>query len=102
MIELTFDKLVEKFDTISNALAVDEFDRPTLEIKMRMNWKEKESRFYVSLNYVEVKDGGILISAMGNGATPEEAMRNYYKQIVGEKLVFHTLSDEFRREYVVI
>ncbi len=102
MTEPTIDELIKKFNFISNALSVSEFEYPALEIKMRMNWSEKESIFYASLNHVEVKDGCILIAAYGNGETPEEAMRDYYKQIVGKKLVYHAMSKEYRRECVVV
>ena len=85
MTEPTFEELVEKFNIISNALAVDEFEYPQLEIKMRMNWGDHTSDFYASLNHVEIKNGRILNSAYGTGATPEEAMRDYYKKIVGKR-----------------
>jgi hypothetical protein len=102
MTEPTFDELVKKFNIISNALAVDDCNYPTLEIKMRMNWKEKESRFYASFDYVEIKEGNILKSECGNGATPEEAMRDYYNQIHGKKLVYRAMNKEYRRECVVV
>jgi hypothetical protein len=98
MKDLTLEELIKKFNIISNALAVDEFNYPQLEIKMRMNWKEPESIFYASLEHVEVKDRGILKGTYGNGATPEEAMRNYYNKIVGERLVYRAMNKEYRRE----
>ena len=58
--------------------------------------------FYSSFEYVEVKRGGILESTYGNGATPEEAMRDFYKKIVGKRLVFHAMNPEYRRECVVV
>ncbi len=101
MTEPTFEELVEKFNVISNALLVNEFEYPQLEIKMRMNWS-RNSRFYAVLDRVEIEDDGVLIGAHGNGATPEEAMRDYYKKIVGKRLVYRAMSDEFRRECVVV
>lgn len=101
MTELTFEELVEKFNIISNALSINDFEYPQLEIKTRMNWS-RNSRFYAVLDRVEIKDDGVLIGAHGNGATPEEAMRDYYKKIVSKRLVYRAMSDEFRRECVVV
>ena len=100
--DLTLDQLIKKFDTISNALSPMKHIQPQLKIFMRTNWKEKESRFYASLENTETTDGFILCGEYGDGATPEEAMRNYYNRIVGKKLVYRAYSDEYRRECVVV
>jgi hypothetical protein len=36
----------------------------------------------------EIKDGGFLVGATGNGQTPSEAITDYVKNISGRKLVF--------------
>ena len=100
--ELALDQLIRRFDAISNALSPNEYQKPQLKILMRTNWKEKESRFYASLENTETTDGFILCGEYGDGATPEEAMRNYYNKIVGKKLVYRAYSDEYRRECVVV
>lgn len=102
MTEPTLPQLIEKFNIISTSLSSGKFEYPQLEIKMRMNWDELESVFYASLTNVEVKDGCILEGTYGNGATPEEAIRDYYKQIVGKNLVYRAMNKEYRREYVVV
>lgn len=102
MPELTLNDLIKRFNIISKSLAVDKYDYPNLQIKMRMNWDEQESIFYASFDYMDVKEGSILESIYGNGNTPEEAMRDYYKQIVGNTLVFHAMDKERRRECVVV
>ena len=102
MIEPTLQELIDKFNIISNALSVDKFNYPQLKIFMRMNWDKPESIFYASLTHVEVKRGGILESTYGNGATPEEAIRDYYKQIVGKRLVYRAMNKGYRRECVVV
>jgi len=102
MTEPTFEELVEKFNIVSCTLAVDEFNYPQLEIKMRMNWDDHESDFYAALQRVEIKDGCILNGAYGNGATPEEAMRDYYKKIADKRLVYRAMNKEYRRECVVV
>jgi len=102
MKEPTLNELITKFNIISNALSVNKFNCPQIEIKMRMNWDESESVFYTEFGYVEVKNGGILESTYGNGATPEEAMRDYYNQIVGKRLVYRAMNKEYRRECVVV
>ncbi len=101
MTEPTFEELVEKFNVISNALSVNEFEYPQLEIRTRMNWS-RNSRFYAMFDRVEIKDNGVLIGAHGNGATPEEAMRDYYNKIVGKRLIYRAMSEECRRECVVV
>lgn len=44
-------------------------------------------RFYASFEHAEVSDGHVLISTFGNGATPEEAMENYAREISARRLV---------------
>ncbi len=102
MKDLTLEELIKKFNIISKSLSVDKFNYPQLEIKMRMNWDDPKNIFYADFDYVEIKDGGILIGAYGNSATPEEAIRDYYKKIVGKRLVFHAMDPEYRRECVVV
>ena len=100
MVELTFEELVEKFNVISDALSSDEYNKPILEISMRGN--SKETIFCADLIDVEIKNGNILKSPYGTGKTPEEAMRDYYKQIVGKRLVYRATDKENRRECVVV
>ena len=102
MKDLTLIELIDKFNIISNALSVDKYTYPQLKIFMRMNWDEPESVFYTEFGCVEVKSGGILEGTYGNGSTPEEAIRDYYKKIVGKRLVFHATNKEYRRECVVV
>lgn len=44
-------------------------------------------RFYASFKDAEIKDGCVLISTFGNGTTPEEAIAEYAKRILGQRLV---------------
>lgn len=39
------------------------------------------SRYYASFKSAEVKDGPVLIGKYGNGKTPEEAIKEYAKEI---------------------
>ena len=102
MTEPTLSELVKRFNIISRSLAVDEFNYPQLEIKMRINFEDCNSDFCADLGSVEIKNGCILTSAYGTGVTPEEAMRDYYKKIVGKRLVYHATNKEYRRECVVV
>ena len=54
-------------------------------------------RFYAKLEGVEEKQGNFLASIYGNGPTPEEAIRDYAKQISMKQLVHTAMSDD-RRE----
>lgn len=100
MTEPTFEELVEKFNVISDALSSDEFNRPRVEIRMCGN--SNETIFCADLESVEIKNGNILKSSYGTGETPEEAMRDYYKQIVGKRLVYCATSEKYRKECVVV
>ena len=102
MTESTLEEFIKKFNIISNNLAADEYNRPQLIIKMRMNWNDKESAFYADLEYVEIKKGCILEGAYGNGSTPEEAVCDYYNRIKGKKLVYRAMNKKYRRECVVV
>ena len=49
---------------------------------------DSPTRFYASFDNVEVKDGGMLRGTYGNGATPDESISNYAKEISSKTLVF--------------
>lgn len=44
-------------------------------------------RFYASFEDVEISRGVTLTSTFGDGASPEEAVRNYARRIAGGRLV---------------
>jgi len=54
-------------------------------------------RFYASFKHCDLKDGGMLCGAYGDGITPENAIKEYAKRINGELLVFNAYSED-RRE----
>jgi len=45
-------------------------------------------RYYASFKDVEILDKGMLIGAVGNGNTPDEALYDYAKRLAGRKIVF--------------
>lgn len=51
-------------------------------------------RFYTSLRRVEVMTRGILSSVLGNGDTPEEAMRDYARQLAGYRVAVNAYTPE--------
>ena len=57
-------------------------------------------RFYARLDGVEEKQGNCLVGIYGNGPTPEEAIRDYAKQISMKLIVHNAMSDD-RRECLV-
>jgi hypothetical protein len=46
-------------------------------------------RWTAKFDHCEVKKGHILSTEFGGGVTPEEAMADYCKQIVGKRIVFN-------------
>lgn len=57
-------------------------------------------RYYCCLEYIEVKEGSMLISLSGNANTVYEAIADYCNQISGKSLVYRATSPEHRREFV--
>jgi hypothetical protein len=55
-------------------------------------------RFYANFKNSEVKGFGVLIGKFGNGATPEEAIANYGKEIHLETLVIDAGYSDKRKE----
>ena len=100
----TLRDLVEKFNIVSNKLCNDKFkqSRPILEIKLNESGNLKET-FTAQFYNVDIKDGCILKTGpVGYGATPEEAMVNYYNLIVNKKIVWNSSLGEYRTECVVV
>ena len=102
MIFENFEEMVKRFDGIARAFNYeDPFNRPQLIIRCRHGWSDKNARFYASFEDVEVKGRGVLIGAFGDGSTPEEAMEDYLKKIMGKVLVYRAMS-EYRKEVAVV
>jgi hypothetical protein len=106
MTELTFDELVEKFINITRELESEglKISRPSLIIKLHfLGYRGKDDLFSVYFTHVDIKDGCLLGSGpVGCGSTPLKAMRDYYEQIRGKRLVFHADDPTYRRECVVV
>jgi len=64
-----------------------------LEVNERANPKELP-RFYVSFKKGEIMEGGCLVSAMGNGDTIDEALKDYCIQISNRRLAFNAYTPE--------
>lgn len=80
----TFEEWVEKHN-----LTVEVVDRDHLP-------EDDPNRYYAHFPECEEKDGNILAGTFGDGATPEEAIRDYAKQVGGKHLVFHAWDAEKR------
>jgi len=71
---------------------------------LEMVVKERElpendpARFYASFKHCDVKGDGVLIGSFGNGATPEEAIANYGREIHLKTLVYEDCFKGPRRE----
>lgn len=60
--------------------------------------KFETNRFYAGFKDTEVKDSNVLCGKHGNGATEDEAMRDYAQEISGKLLVVCAWDKELRRE----
>lgn len=58
------------------------------------------SRYYAYFQGAEIKEGSVLKGVFGNGATEDEAIRDYIPQISGQILVVGAM-EGVRREYEV-
>lgn len=69
-------------------------------IKM-VYYHNQNNRWCASLENAEVIEGTMLASTYGNGSTPDEALKEYIKQIEGKTIVFNAMGGDKRREYKV-
>lgn len=56
------------------------------------------ARYFAHFDYVEVKDGSMLISGSGNGPTIETAIMDYCDEISNKLLVYRATASADRRE----
>ena len=69
----------------------------TMQVRERRLPVGDRNRFDAYFESCEVKEGGILISSFGNGATLEEAIANYAREISLKRLVCNAYGTD-RRE----
>lgn len=94
------DEMVKKFDAISKSFGSG-LSNPQLKIMVRHNWSERESHFYASFEGCWIGDGdGCASGSYSNGATPEEAMKNYLNCITGKQLIYNINTE--REKCVVV
>ena len=53
-----------------------------------------DNKYYAMFVDCDVKDGGCLVGMFGNGATPEDAVREYAESISNKTIVYKALSEE--------
>ena len=68
-----------------------------LVMQVRERGKNAAWRYYAMFKDVEITDGHFLISAFGDGHTPEEAIANYWPQLSEKHIVVNAYSRD-RRE----
>jgi len=84
--EMTIDDLADK-----NSLVMDVNEIETIN---------GERVWHARFRDVEVKDGGLLESAYGSGATPETAIRDYARRISRCTLVYKATDKSERRQII--
>lgn len=70
-----------------------------VDIELR-RYAGQNGRWSAQLERTEVKDGGCLVGAYGDGASPQSAMANYATRLAGQRIVVNAYSDN-RREFNV-
>jgi len=66
-----------------------------MEINERRNAAANRlHRYYANFQHTEVKDGGFLCSAFGNGNTPDEAVADYAREISEKRLVLNAYTPD--------
>jgi len=64
----------------------------TMETRERKKPIGDPTRFYAQVADAEVKDGRCLVGCYGNGATPEDAIKDYAKEIELKTIVIGAFS----------
>jgi hypothetical protein len=73
-------------------------EREQLDVECRERPKRyRLPRWYAAAKGVDVRDGPFLVSLHGNGATPDEAVADYARQLAGQRIVIGASSRD-RRE----
>jgi hypothetical protein len=72
----------------------------TMHVSERMRDMWHYGRYYASFRNVEISERGLLVSASGNGDTPEEAIEAYANALVGGRRLVIDAYKESRREVV--
>ena len=96
-------RLVEKFTieefAVEHDLTMEVVERSSSILKLPH--MGEDSRFYAHFKGAEVMERGMLSSSSGNGATEEEAIRDYARQISERRLAFNATSEDNRVEIKV-
>lgn len=87
--KMSLHDFAEKYD-----LTMQITERSQLDLLPEL---DDNKRYYSHFKKCEVKDGSFLVSNYGNGASPDESMNNYARNISGRLLVIDAY-DEKRKE----
>lgn len=60
------------------------------------------ARFYAEFDGVDVMEDGCLCGVFGNGATPDEAIRNYIQKISEKRIAIDALSSDRPRRNIYV
>lgn len=63
-------------------------------------WENTNEQYYAHFSDCDIKDGGCLVGAFGNGSTEHEAIKAYAARISEQRIVINAFSDD-RREIAV-
>jgi hypothetical protein len=85
---------IDLYESANEALTLEAFaDKHGLVMEIRARslgsgqCREDASRYFAKFRSCEIKDGACLIGAYGDGATPNDAMGDYARQISGRLLI---------------
>jgi len=65
-----------------------------MEIHERSRPIGDPARYYAHFRRADIKNGGVLIGAFGDGSTPEEAIKSYAQRIDMQTLVINAFTEK--------
>ena len=98
-----------KFVPASEAIEIKDFcnrhglqmtvhERDDRSMQMYMQIHGEAHRYYASIDNAEVDGDGVLIGAIGNGNTPDDAIKYYCERISHKKIIINAFSKDSRNE----
>lgn len=79
-----------KFEDFANANGLE------IVVRERPGSIGTMAQFYAKFRGVEVMEPGVLVSAYGNGATPEAAINDYKNELLGKYIAINAYRDDRR------
>ena len=90
-----------KINEIETVELLEYEKRMPTELVINERRDEELDRYYVSFENCDMEGDGVLIGAIGNGDTMDQALKNYCERIELETIIFFALDKTKRTSYQV-